>query len=158
MSKDQFKNDSKPKKRGFDYKLFLLYPALFSILLGLGSYFNGEGHEDIAVGIIFGYPTFFLGWILYRMVFGVTKVGIKSTVETIAELKELTPLVDDIKSQLGIDLKQRQEKFFETQTIPELKNYIQSKGYSGKIPSIKADFVNVALRLWIIEQQLENGK
>ena len=218
MSKDEFKNDVKPNKRGFDYKLFLvypsllslvvamgfysigedpsmglvagypsfffyryvyfkfllkiirgfprffnlkmlvIYPALFSIFVGLGTYFNGEGSESVAVALIFGYPTFFLAWILYRMVKWAIMWVIKAFRESSQDFKNLDPLLDDIKTQIGIDPKQRQEKFFEKQTIPELKNYIQSREYSEKMPSIKADFVNVALRLWTVEQQQKNGK
>lgn len=218
MSKDEFKNDVKPNERGFDYKLFLVYPSLFSLVIAmvfyyigedpsmgvvigypsfffyryfyiklalkiirgfpqffnykmlviypvlfaifaaLGTHFNGEDSASVGVALILGYPTFFLAYILYRLVRFAVGLFVESLGWSKQPLEDAMPLIDDITTQLGVDPKQRQKKVFEQKTIAELKNYIQSRGYSKTMPSIKADFVNVALKLWTIEQQHKNRK
>jgi len=41
-----------------------------------------------------------------------------------------------------------QKERFSALTIKELKTYIQTKGKSGRLPTKKADLVEVALQLW----------
>ena len=44
--------------------------------------------------------------------------------------------------------KEKQRSVFAKMTVPEIKKYIQSKGKSGRLPTKKAELIDIALHLW----------
>lgn len=145
-------------KEQFNFKLFVIYPALFTAFLAVGTYLNGEDSAAIATAVFIGYPTTFLALLLYVMVSRLIKLGVASFWWASKPLDDVKKEMNELSKLMGKDPQSQQRQTFEKMTIPELKQHLKSKGVSKRLPPLKAGLVKTALGLWIVEQSSESGE
>jgi hypothetical protein len=72
-------------KEQFNFKLFVIYPALFTTFLAAGTYLNGEDSASIATSVILGYPTAFLFRWVGIFVFNLMRPLVEESIRIIRE-------------------------------------------------------------------------